>query len=337
MQDETPHETPRHQVPAMNDTTLTLAPDEAGLARAAELLRAGDLVAMPTETVYGLAGDARNDRAVAAIFAAKDRPRFNPLIVHVPDLEGARALAHLTPLAERLAAAFWPGPLTLVVPLRAEAGLSPLVTAGLDSVALRLPAHAVARGLLAAFGGPLAAPSANPSGRISPVSAAHVHAGLGGKIAAVVDAGPCAVGVESTIVDARGDAPVLLREGGIAREVLAEVLGVPLDGAPEGEAPRAPGQLRSHYAPRGRLRLEAVAAAADEVWIGFGSIGGERALNLSLAGDLTEAAARLFHLLHRADALAGAEGMIAVAPVPEVGLGRAINDRLRRAAAPRDL
>lgn len=310
--------------------TALLPADEAGLARAAALLRQGALVAMPTETVYGLAGDARDDRAVAGIFAAKGRPRFNPLIVHLATLDAVEGFAVLTPLARRLAAAFWPGPMTLVLPLKG--GLSPLVTAGLDTVAIRLPAHPVARALLAAFGGPLAAPSANPSGRISPVTAAHVLDGLGGRIAAVIDGGPCAVGLESTILDATGTAPVLLRQGGLAAERI-EALGLPVH-ARSGDAITAPGQMSSHYAPRGRVRLQVTRPEPGEIWVGFGPCPGA-ALSLSETGDLTEAAARLFHALHEADAQAGATGRIAFAPVPETGLGRAINDRLRRAAAPR--
>lgn len=315
--------------------TRILPADDAGLTQAAALLRAGELVAMPTETVYGLAGDARNDLAVARIYEVKNRPRFNPLIVHLAALEQVESVAVLTPLAARLAAAFWPGPLTLVLSLAPGHGLSPLVTAGLESVAVRLPAHPVARALLTRFGGPVAAPSANPSGRISPVSPAHVLAGLEGRIAAVLDGGDCAVGLESTILDATGETPVLLREGGLTREAIEAVTG-PLQGARAGGAVTAPGQLASHYAPRASLRLNAERAAPGEVWIGFGrDFAGTRGLNLSPAGELTEAAAALFHLLHRADALAGAGGRIAVAPVPEAGLGRAINDRLRRAAAPR--
>ncbi|MFN3953650.1 MAG: L-threonylcarbamoyladenylate synthase [Pararhodobacter sp.] len=319
-------------------TTQILPANDSGIARAADLLRDGALVAMPTETVYGLAGDARNDRAVAEIFAAKGRPRFNPLIVHLARLEQVEGIAHLTPLAETLARAFWPGPLTLVLPLRDGAGLSPLLSAGLESVAVRLPAHPLARALLARFDGPLAAPSANPSGRISPVSAAHVLAGLEGRIAAVLDGGDCVVGLESTILDATGTAPRLLREGGLSREAIETALGRALDGATPGASarPSAPGQLASHYAPRGEMRLAAGRAENGEVWIGFGpESSGDAGLNLSVTGNLTEAAARLFHLLHEADRRAGPQGRIAVAPVPETGLGRAINDRLRRAAAPR--
>ena len=310
--------------------TRLLPPDATGLRDAAGLLRDGKLVAFPTETVYGLGGDARDDQAVAGIFAAKGRPRFNPLIAHLPDLDQVERYARLTPLARRLAQAFWPGPLTLVLPLKG--GLSPLVTAGLETVAIRVPAHPVAQALLRAFDGPLAAPSANPSGRISPVSARHVLEGLGGRIAAVVDGGDCAVGLESTILDATGEAPVLLRAGGLPVEAI-EALGLRVAARQSG-AITAPGQLASHYAPRGRVRLEATAPEPGEVWVGFGPCPGA-ALTLSATGDTTEAAARLFHALHEADALAGPEGRIAFAPVPETGLGRAINDRLRRAAAPR--
>jgi len=316
--------------------TLVLPADDTGLSHAVALLRAGELVALPTETVYGLAGDARDDLAVARIFEAKNRPRFNPLIVHLARVEQVAQIAHMTPLAMRLAGAFWPGPLTLVLPLVPGHGLSALVTAGLETVAVRLPAHPVARALLARFDGPVAAPSANPSGRISPVSVAHVLAGLEGRIAAVVDGGDCSVGLESTILDATGDVPVLLREGGLAREVIAQALGMEVALAAADAPVTAPGQLRSHYAPRASLRLNARGAEPGEVWIGFGpDCPGTDGLTLSGSADLTEAAAALFHALHRADALAGAGGRIAVAPVPEVGLGRAINDRLKRAAAPR--
>ena len=310
-------------------TTELIAPDTAGLVRAATLLRGGGLVAFPTETVYGLGGDARSDNAVAGIFAAKGRPRFNPLIVHVPDLAAARQFAMFDARAEAVAARFWPGPLTLVLPLR-DAGLSPLVTAELGSVAIRVPAHPLAQALLREFGGPLAAPSANVSGRVSPTRAAHVMDGLAGRIVAVLDGGACAVGVESTILGLL-DAPELLRPGGVAVEALEAVLG-PLPVGGSAERPNAPGQLASHYAPVAAVRLNAADVRAGEVRLGFGA--GACDLNLSEAGDLVEAAANLFHMLRQADALAAGRG-IAVASVPEVGLGRAINDRLRRAAAPR--
>lgn len=314
--------------------TRLLVPDDQGLAEASALLARGELVAMPTETVYGLAGDARDGRAVARIYEAKGRPSFNPLIVHLPDLGAAERIAVLDDAAHDLADAFWPGALTLVLPLRPGAGIAPLVTAGLDTVAIRVPAHPVAQALLRRFGGPLAAPSANPSGRISATTAAHVADpvnGLGGRIAAVLDAGACPVGVESTIIGWQDGRPVLLRPGGLPAEAIAAALGGPvatprLDSA----APNAPGQLTSHYAPRASLRLNATAARPGELLIGFGPVAGE--MSLSEGADLAEAAARLFELLHQADA----QGRpIAVAPVPETGLGAAINDRLRRAAAPR--
>lgn len=315
------------------DQTELLAADDAGLARAAALLAAGGLVAFPTETVYGLGGDARSDTAVARIFEAKGRPRFNPLIVHLPDLAAAERIAVFDHRARTVAAAFWPGPLTLVLPLRPGAGVSPLVTAGLDTVALRVPAHPVARALLTAFGGPVAAPSANPSGKVSPTRAAHVMAGLTGRIAAVVDGGACAVGVESTILGLDGAEPRMLRPGGVPAEALEALLGQPLAIGGSAEKPNAPGQLASHYAPGAAVRLEARAAETGEILVGFGPVLGD--LTLSSEGNLMEAAANLFHVLREADLLAGPEGRIAFAPVPETGLGRAINDRLRRAAAPR--
>lgn len=311
--------------------TRLLPPDAGGVGEAADILRRGGLVAVPTETVYGLGALAADGRAVAGIYAAKGRPAFNPLIVHVADEEAAARLAGLPGAARDLMRAFWPGPLTLVLPLREGAGVSALVTAGLPSVALRAPAHPLARALLRELGAPLAAPSANPSGRVSPTTAAHVLAGLGGRIDAVLDGGPCPVGVESTILSLTGE-PVLLREGGLPAEAIEAALGRPLARPRGGDGPvTAPGQLASHYAPRGRLRLEATAADPGEVMLGFGAVAGD--LTLSASGDLTEAAANLFGRLHELDAM-GAE-RIAVAPVPERGLGRAINDRLRRAAAPR--
>jgi L-threonylcarbamoyladenylate synthase len=314
------------------DRTETLPADDAGVRRAADLIRAGRLVAFPTETVYGLGGDATDDRAVAQIFAAKGRPRFNPLIVHLPSLAEAEALAVFDARARAVAAAFWPGPLTLVLPLRPEARVSPLVTAGLPTVALRVPAHPLARALLQAVGRPVAAPSANPSGRVSPTRAAHVIDGLSGRIAAVLDGGACAVGVESTILGLDGP-PRLLRPGGIPAEALEAALGVPLAMGGSAEKPTAPGQLASHYAPGAQVRLGAHAAETGEILVGFGPVRGD--LTLSSSGDLVEAAANLFHILRQADALAGPQGRIAFAPVPDHGLGRAINDRLSRAAAPR--
>lgn len=315
----------------MTDTaTLRLTADDAGIDHAIALLRAGGLVALPTETVYGLAADATDGTAVAGIYAAKDRPSFNPLIVHVGDVDRAKRLALWTDSAEILASAFWPGPLTLVLPLRPDAGLSGLVTAGLDSVALRVPAHPVAQTLLGRSGLALAAPSANPSGRISPTTADHVLAGLGGRIAAVLDGGACGVGLESTIIGLTG-APVLLRPGGLPAEAIEAALGHAL-ALPDGDAGiTSPGQMTSHYAPGAPVRLNAAAPGPGEVFLGFGDMPCD--LNLSCSGDLVEAAAHLFGHLHRLDAMGRP---IAVAPIPETGLGLAINDRLRRAAAPRD-
>lgn len=318
--------------------TERLKPDAEGLARAAALLAAGETVAMPTETVYGLAADARDGQAVARIFAAKGRPSFNPLIVHLPDLAAAETLAVFGPEARALAQAFWPGALTLVLPLRPASGIAGLVTAGLQTIGLRVPAHRAAQALLARFAGPLAAPSANASGRVSPTSADHVldpEAGLAGRIAAVLDDGPCPVGVESSIVGWPGGQATLLRPGGIPAEALEAALGHPLarlGDAPgsDPQRPSAPGQLSSHYAPRAALRLNADWPAPDETFIGFGAPG---PFSLSATGDLTEAAARLFDILRRADRIGRP---IAVAPIPDHGLGTAINDRLRRAAAPRD-
>lgn len=312
--------------------TEALAPDDTGLARAAQLLAWGELVAFPTETVYGLGGDARSDQAVARIYEAKGRPSFNPLIVHLPDLIAVERIAHVGPKARMLAQAFWPGPLTLVLPVRDGAGISPLVTAGLPTVAVRVPAHPLAQRLLRAFGGPLAAPSANPSGRVSPTRAEHVLEGLGGRIAAVLDGGACAVGLESTIVLADPD-PVLLRPGGLPVEALEAALGEPMSAGGDAGKPTSPGQLASHYAPDAPVRLNATEGREGEVLVGFGPVKG--VLSLSETGDLVEAAARLFQTLRDADSLAGPGGRIAFAPVPERGLGRAINDRLRRAAAPR--
>ncbi|MFO1144478.1 MAG: L-threonylcarbamoyladenylate synthase [Amaricoccus sp.] len=318
--------------------TVRLSDSARGISAAAGLLRASALVAFPTETVYGLGADAGNDRAVAAIFAAKGRPASNPLIVHVTDLAAAERLADFPPEARALAARFWPGPLTLVLPRRPDAGIAELATAGLPTVALRAPSHPLARRLLAAFGGPVAAPSANLSGRVSATAAEHVLDGLGGRIAAVLDGGACPVGVESTIVGFEGATPTLLRPGGIAVEAIEALLGRPL-APPASARVTAPGQLASHYAPSATLRLDAARPGPDEVWLGFGSggDGGRPGLDLSPARDLAEAAANLFAHLRAVDALAAREGAarIAVAPIPREGLGLAINDRLARAAAPR--
>jgi L-threonylcarbamoyladenylate synthase len=309
--------------------TKTLSPSPTAIADAAATLRAGGLVAFPTETVYGLGADARNDQAVARIYAAKDRPRFNPLIVHLASAEAARNIVEWNDAAEKLATHFWPGPLTLVLPLKPGSGVSPLVTAGLPSLALRVPAHPLACALLSEFGGPVAAPSANLSGRISPTTAAHVQAGLDGRIEAILDGGACDVGLESTIVGLI-ETPTLLRPGGLAREQVEAVLGTAL-ATHSGEV-TAPGQLASHYAPGAMLRLEATDKRPGERLLGFGQVS-DADLNLSRSGDLVEAAANLFAMLHVLD---DGQTPIAVSPVPETGLGRAINDRLRRAAAPRE-
>jgi L-threonylcarbamoyladenylate synthase len=312
--------------------TLRLTDAPADIARAAAMLRAGGLVAFPTETVYGLGANARDPRALAGIYAAKRRPAHNPLIVHVADIGMARQIAAFDARAEALAGAFWPGPLTLVLPLRPDAGIADAVTAGQASVALRIPEHPVARALLEASGLPLAAPSANPSGQVSPTTAAHVLDGLSGRIDAVVDGGPCPVGVESTIVGLL-DGARLLRPGGLPAEAVEACLGSVLE-RPEAdpERPVSPGQLASHYAPEAVLRLHADAVRPGEVLLGFGPVGGA-ALNLSPSGDLVEAAAHLFAYLRALDE--GGANAIAVSPIPETGLGLAINDRLRRAAAPR--
>lgn len=315
--------------------TVTLPDSEEGLQAAVALLRAGELVAFPTETVYGLGADASASAEVARIFAAKDRPAFNPLIVHVADRSAAERLAVFSPEAGVLADRFWPGPLTLVLARRPDARLAGAVTAGLPTVALRAPAHRVAARLLDAFGGALAAPSANRSGSVSPTTAAHVLDGLAGRIAAVLDGGACRVGLESTIVGFEGDRPVLLRPGGLPVEAIAEALGRLVE-APASAGITAPGQLASHYAPRARLRLDAATAAPGEVRLGFGPSDQDR-LNLSPSGDLAEAAANLYAHLRAADAIAARIGLgcIAVAPIPHEGIGAAINDRLARAAAPR--
>lgn len=303
--------------------------DARGIARAAEMLRDGGLVAVPTETVYGLAARADSDEAVARIYRAKGRPDFNPLIVHVPDLGAAERLAVLDDRARTLAATFWPGALTLVLPRRADAGLAAAVTAGLPTVALRCPAHAAMRNLLAESGLPLAAPSANRSGGVSPTTAAHVATSLGDRVDLVLDGGACAQGLESTIVALRdGGAWQILRPGPITQAQLRAVLGS--DPAVVTSARvEAPGQLASHYAPGKPVRLNAVEAQADEFLIGFGANAGD--FNLSDAGDLAQAAARLYAALHAA--AAAAQPRIAVVTIPEEGIGAAIADRLRRAAA----
>lgn len=323
-------------------TTLLPATPE-GVARAGALLRAGRLVAFPTETVYGLGADATNAVAVAAIYAAKERPRFNPLIAHCADASEALRHGRFDATARRLADAFWPGPLTLVVPKAADCPICDLASAGLDSIAVRVPSHPLARALLRETARPVAAPSANRSGRVSPTTAAHVLGDLDGRIAAVLDGGETPVGVESTIVSCLGETPVLLRPGGVTREALARVLGHAIPGAQPHAgraacAPVAPGQLESHYAPRARVRLDATAIRPGEAALLFGEPlpGMENAaalVDLSPARDPAEAAARLFSALRALD-LPGVTA-IAVASIPDTGLGEAINDRLRRAAAPR--
>jgi L-threonylcarbamoyladenylate synthase len=307
------------------------------IEEAARLIRAGELVAFPTETVYGLGADATSEAAVARIFEAKGRPQFNPLISHVADSNEARRFVQWNGLADKLATKFWPGPLTLVLPRIKGSAIALLTTAGLDTVAIRAPAHPMAQALIRAAGLPIAAPSANRSGSISPTRAAHVAESLGDRVAMILDGGPCTVGVESTVLDLTGARPVLLRPGGATREAIEAVVGEigVSDALPEGDTPRtSPGQLRSHYAPARPVRLEATAVSRDESLLAFGPdppAGARQTLNLSLAGDLREAAANLFaHLraLDRPD-VAG----IAVMPVPHTGLGLAINDRLRRAAA----
>ena len=306
------------------------AADGAGIARAAEILRAGGLVAVPTETVYGLAARADSAAAVARIYRAKGRPDFNPLIVHVSDLAAAEALAVFDDRARALAAAFWPGALTLVLPLAPRAGLAAAVTAGLPTVALRCPAHRGLQALLAQTGLPLAAPSANRSGAVSPTSAAHVVQSLGGKVDLILDGGTCVTGIESTIVALRADGGWgVLRPGPITQARISAIFGAPSAAVASSGPIEAPGQLASHYAPGKLLRLEAETAAGDEFHIGFGAVAG--AFNLSAKADLAEAASRLYAALHVAAAAPNAR--IAVAPVPDHGIGSAINDRLRRAAA----
>jgi L-threonylcarbamoyladenylate synthase len=333
---------PATQVVTVDAGAIT--PGAAAIARAAQTLAAGGLAAFPTETVYGLGADATNGAAVARLYAAKERPSFNPLIAHVADTAAALALARFDPAAERLAAAFWPGPLTLVLPKRTDCPVADLATAGLDTIAVRVPSHPIARAILTAFGRPVVAPSANRSGHVSPTTAQHVLSDLRGRIELIVDGGPTPMGLESTIV-ACLDRPVLLRPGALARaevERLVPLAQGPRSAAPPAhidEPPIAPGGLASHYAPRARLRLNAERVETREALLAFGpaaAAGAERAasmLNLSPRSDLIEAAANLFSHLRALDAAGAAT--IAVMPVPHAGLGEAINDRLARAAAPR--
>lgn len=337
------------RAPRINRRMPAILPlDSDGLDEAARLIRAGGLVAFPTETVYGLGADATNDTAVARIFEAKQRPSFNPLIVHSPSISEVWKYAAESRRAHALADAFWPGALTMVLPRRQNTKLSLLVSAGLPSVAIRVPAHGGARDLLRLSGRPIAAPSANRSGRISPTTAQHVAESLGDAVDLILDGGPCRIGVESTIIDLTGERVIQLRPGGVPLEALEEAAGQNIEAADHAfsesadadtPAPLSPGLLSSHYAPRAAVRLNAGKAGAGEVYLAFGpdayrDEAGSEVANLSPAGDLREAAANLFAMLHHLDATGA--GAIAVAPIPETGLGRAINDRLRRAAAPRD-
>lgn len=331
---------PSTDAPPRSRPTARLAPDGVGLTEAARLLRAGRLVAFPTETVYGLGADGRDAHAVAALYAAKGRPAFNPLIAHVEDADRARAEGVFEPLAAALARAFWPGPLTLVVPLAATAATCDLARAGLDTIALRVPAHPVALDLLRRVAGPVVAPSANRSGRVSPTAPAHVIDDLDGRIDAVVDGGPASVGLESTIVACLGGRWRLLRPGGVPRAAIEAVAGLGFAcEAQEDSRLLAPGGLASHYAPRAAIRLGALTVEPGEAALLFGGArpagldDAAEALDLSPSGDLAEAAANLFGHLRRLDRTGA--GSIAVTVVPEHGLGEAINDRLKRAAAPR--
>lgn len=299
---------------------------DSSIEEAVSILADGGMIGLPTETVYGLAADATDGEAIAGIFAVKNRPTFNPLISHVTGRTMARAHGRFGPLAEQLAEAFWPGPLTLVLPKRDRSDIHPLVTAGLGTVALRAPAHSAARQVLHQLGRPVAAPSANPSGKLSPTRAKHVADGLGDAVSLVLDGGPCAIGLESTVIEIRGERAVLLREGAITREDIEEVCARPLEEA--GQGIKSPGQLLAHYAPDAPLRMNVETPEPGDFMIGFGWVDGD--INLSSKGSLQEAAAALFAALAEANER-GAKA-IAVAPIPEKGLGRAINDRLRRAA-----
>lgn len=317
------------------NTPPTIEPASADtIARAATLLRAGELVAFPTETVYGLGADATSDAAVARIFEAKNRPTFNPLIIHVTDAQAAAGIVTLTDNARRLTEAFWPGPLSLVLPRAERSPVSLLASAGLDTIAIRAPDHPTAQAILTACGLPIAAPSANASGKISPTRAEHVADSLGDAVSLIVDDGPCPVGVESTVIDCAGETPTLLRPGGVTVEQIEAVIGPIAFAADKSDAPASPGMLESHYAPDAALRLNATSLQNGEALLSFGShqlTGFSIEQNLSATGDLQEAAANLFAMMRLLDASAD---KIAVTPIPDHGLGRAINDRLRRAAAP---
>jgi len=311
-------------------------PSLANYNLAVKYLRQGKLVSFPTETVYGLGADATNDKAVASIFEAKKRPSFNPLIIHLPDLAQVEEYADLDIVSRKLAERFWPGPFTLVLNKKANSPLSKLVTAGLDTVAIRVPEHDVARTLLEKYGGPIAAPSANISGKLSPTTAAHVAEAFGDNIAMILDGGPCRNGIESTIVHVCGSEIRLLRPGSITKKEIEEVSGLRVSLYEEAQNPTAPGQLKSHYAPNSPIRLNASEVYPSEALLAFGSniprLHGNISLNLSPKGSLHEAAANLFSMLHQLDDMKVAG--IAVSPIPAHGLGRAINDRLQRAAAP---
>jgi len=300
-----------------------------GIRRAAQAINSGSLAAFPTETVYGLGADATNDQAVAKIFDAKGRPKFNPLIIHAPDQQLVQTLVTWKDDAQRLADAFWPGPLTFVLQRHETCPISLLASAGLDTLAVRVPSHDLAQSLLAEVGCPVAAPSANRSGHVSPTTAAHVAGEFGDELSIILDGGPCRVGLESTVVDLSTDTPVLLRPGGVSREELEAILGSIELATPESPV-KSPGMLERHYAPSTPLRLNAETAGKDEILLGFGSSAPIGPHNLSESGDLVEAAANLFSVLRQLD-VEGAAG-IAVMPIPETGLGAAINDRLRRAA-----
>ncbi|WNK01574.1 L-threonylcarbamoyladenylate synthase [Thalassospiraceae bacterium LMO-JJ14] len=317
----------------MTAKTPIRAMDDAAIEDAARIIRAGGLVAFATETVYGLGGDATNADAVARIFAAKGRPTFNPLISHVADMNGVKAIAVVDERATLLADAFWPGPLTLVLNKRDDAGIAALTTAGLSTIAVRIPARPRARQFLEACGVPVAAPSANASGAVSPSRAVHVAASLPGPEDGgpeiILDDGPCEVGLESTVVDLSTATPTLLRPGGLSKEDIESVIGPLAMAGSDDHAPKSPGMMSRHYAPKAKLRMNALSAESGEVFVGFGTTGTPGGYNLSPDGDLTQAAANLFQMLHALDE--GNAEAIAVAPIPQSGLGLAINDRLRRA------
>jgi L-threonylcarbamoyladenylate synthase len=321
----------------MNTLTNIKVPTPEALAAAGGVIRSGRLVAFPTETVYGLGGDATNDKAVAAIYAAKGRPQFNPLIVHISHKGEALPLVVWNDLAEKLAATFWPGPLTLVLPRAVDSPIALLASAGLDTIAIRCPAHPVAQELIRAAGRPIAAPSANASGKLSPTQAGHVLESLGSNVDLILDGGACRVGVESTVVDLTGGQPTILRHGGVTKEQLEVIVGTVREALHDETAPKSPGMTLSHYAPDLPIRLNAVQAADDEAFLVLGDetayLGGALRMNLSPSGDLLEAAAHLFAMLRQLDQ-AHLNG-IAVAPIPMEGIGVAMNDRLARAATPR--